>query len=99
MMARQLHEQQTQASRRHRTTAALRRGELVTARSEVWPKPMKPTGGTSGDAPIRASNRQGRYDGAELRSYLRPGASDHEKHPSRMGQRLIYRDGREETMT
>lgn len=39
MNARAMHEQQTQAARRYRTTSALRRGELVTARSEVYPSP------------------------------------------------------------
>ena len=35
-----------------------------------------------------------KYDGAELRAFTRPGARDHEKYPSRMGQNLHYRDGR-----
>ena len=28
--------------------------------------------------------------------FARAGADDHEKHPSRIGNRLVYRDGREE---
>lgn len=39
----------------------------------------------------------GHYDGAELRkSVERPGADDHMKYPSRMNNRLYYRDGRVE---
>jgi hypothetical protein len=39
----------------------------------------------------------GTYDGAELRkSVERPGADDHLKYPSRMNDRLHYRDGRVE---
>ena len=100
MSARALHQQQTQAARGRRTSAALRRGKLVEARSEVWPKRMAPLVRASvvGDGPIRNSNRGGRYDGAELRAWLRPGASDHERHPSRIGNRLHYRDGLVETM-
>ena len=98
MNARALHEQQTQAARRYRTTSALRRGELVTARSEVWPKPMKALARTTaaGDAPIRTSNASGLYDGADLRGWLRPGAGDHEQWPSRMGNVRLWRDGRRE---
>jgi hypothetical protein len=29
---------------------------------------------------------------------VRPGADDHLKHPSRMGQQLSYKDGREEKL-
>ncbi len=34
--------------------------------------------------------------GYETRSHqlVRPGAADHEKHPSRIGNTLVYRDGR-----
>lgn len=88
MNARALHEQQTQAARRRRTTSALCRGELVTARSEVWPKPMK--------ALARTSNASGLYDGADLRGWLRHGACDHEQWPSRMGNVRLWRDGRRE---
>jgi hypothetical protein len=39
----------------------------------------------------------GTYDGAELRkSVERPGADDHLQYPSRMNDRLHYRDGRVE---
>ena len=98
MNARALHEQQTQAARRRRTTSALRRGELVTARSEVWPKPMKALARTTaiGDTPIRTSSARGTYDGADLRGWLRPGADDHERYPSRMGNVRLWRDGRRE---
>ena len=98
MSARDLHGRQTQASRARHINADLRRGKLVTARSEVWPKPAKAMARTTatGDAPIHTSNAGGSYDGADLRAWLRPGASDHEQHPSRMGNRLHYRDGRVE---
>ena len=38
------------------------------------------------------------YDGAELRAHVRPGALDALALPSRMGQRLHYRDGRMEVL-
>jgi hypothetical protein len=51
-------------------------------------KPMaKPINTEVMNAPI--------YDGAEMRPYQgRPGATDALKLPSRMGDRLHYRDGR-----
>lgn len=38
--------------------------------------------------------------GYETRSHqlVRPGAADHEKHPSRIGNTLVYRDGRREVV-
>lgn len=36
------------------------------------------------------------YDGAELRTSERPGANDHERHPSRMGTLRVWRSGRQE---
>ena len=38
------------------------------------------------------------YDGAELRAHVRPGALDALALPSRMGNRLHYRDGRVEVL-
>ncbi len=38
------------------------------------------------------------YDGAELRSFTRPGAMDHEQHPSRIGSVRVWRDGRREAV-
>lgn len=40
----------------------------------------------------------GRYDGAELRPSIRPGAEDWRQRPSRVGNRLHYRDGRVEVL-
>lgn len=40
-----------------------------------------------------------RYDGAELRSFTRPGALDHEQYPSRVGDLRRWRDGREAAAT
>lgn len=45
-------------------------------------------------APVANSNAEGQYNGAELRAAVRPGADDFLSLPSRMGNRLHYRDGR-----
>lgn len=46
----------------------------------------------------RANTPKGDYDGRELtdRSIDRPGAHDHEKCPSLIGNRRVWRDGRTE---
>lgn len=46
----------------------------------------------------RANSHKGEYDGRELsdRSTDRPGAHDHEKCPSLIGNRRVWRDGRSE---
>lgn len=46
------------------------------------------------DMPICNSTSSGTYVGAELTSYARPGAADAMALPSRMNDRLHYRDGR-----
>ncbi len=46
------------------------------------------------DMPICNSTSTGTYAGAELSSYARPGAADALALPSRMNDRLHYRDGR-----
>jgi len=47
--------------------------------------------------PINNMTTGGVYDGADLRPFDgRPGALDALEMPSRMGKRLIYRDGRTE---
>lgn len=45
------------------------------------------------DLPVATSTAQGQYLGAELRALTRPGADDALALPSRMGNRLHYRDG------
>lgn len=100
MNARALHEQQTHAEQQHRISAAMRKGKLVAAQSPTYPKPLQAMGpsGAPDSTLIRTSTVQAHYDGAELRGWLRPGAGDHERHPSRMGGRLVWRDGRTETV-
>lgn len=46
----------------------------------------------------RANTPKGDYDGRELtdRTLDRPGANDHEKHPSLIGDTRFWRDGRTE---
>lgn len=46
------------------------------------------------DMPISNSTSTGTYAGAELHTYARPGAADALALPSRMNNRLHYRDGR-----
>lgn len=51
---------------------------------------------TDDDESLEVAHRESRglYDGAELREYQgRPGAMDCFDLPSRMGDRLFYRDG------
>ena len=83
----------TAANRAH--VKALRRGKLVPALSPFgFAKPhiISP----AGPAHQQAVAQAGPYNAPELRTWLRPGADDHERYPSRMGDRLIYRDGRVE---
>ena len=47
------------------------------------------------NAPITNATTTELYDGAELRTPVRPGALDAFAWPSRYGSRLVYRDGRE----
>ena len=48
---------------------------------------------------ISTASARGTYSGAEMRPFAgRPGAMDAFALPSRMGQRLHYRDGRVETL-
>lgn len=45
---------------------------------------------------ICTGTASGHYSGDELtRSTTRPGADDHRRYPSRMGNRLVYLDGRQ----
>lgn len=49
--------------------------------------------------PVRNSTQRSNYDGAELRPFTgRPGAMDAFEHPSRVGGRVFYRDGRVEVV-
>lgn len=53
---------------------------------------------TGARRPVTNASSTRRYDGAELRAHVRPGALDAFALPSRMGQRLHYRDGRVEVL-
>jgi hypothetical protein len=45
---------------------------------------------------ICAASAKGTYSGADLTApATRPGADDHMEHPSRRGNTLVYRDGKE----
>lgn len=46
--------------------------------------------------PVRNSTSSDIYTAPELHQVMRPGADDHERHPSRNGSELTYRDGRVE---
>ena len=96
MNARALHERQTQAARRRRTTSALRRGELVHALSPTYSIARAHTISPAGQAHQQAVAQAGPYTAPELRTWLRPGADDHERYPSRMGNVRLWRDGRRE---
>ena len=74
---------------------ALRRGKLVHALSPFgFAKPhiISP----AGPAHQQAVAQAGPYTAPELRTWLRPGADDHERYPSRMGNVRLWRDGRRE---
>ena len=47
-------------------------------------------------APLCNATTDGLYTGEDLRAPLRRGATDHEKHPSRIGNARVWRDGRRE---
>ena len=96
MNARALHEQQTQAARRRRTTSALRRGKLVHALSPTYSIARAHTISPAGQAHQQDVAQAGPYTAPELRTWLRPGADDHERYPSRMGNVRLWRDGRRE---
>lgn len=49
---------------------------------------------TWADMPISNASSTRPYDGAELRAHVRPGAMDAMALPSRVHDRLHYRDGR-----
>jgi len=59
---------------------------LETAPRTVAPLPAN---ARFADGPLRAARMPG-----ELPFVYRPGSQDHERHPSRTGDHLIYRDGR-----
>lgn len=83
------HEQQTHAARAQRITPAMRRGELVAPDSpHKLPAARHQFDGTP--APVQ------HYTRPELRTWLRPGADDHERHPSKHGGLRKWRDGRVE---
>lgn len=48
------------------------------------------------DAQVRNTNAKGTYSTSDMHQVMRPGADDHERHPSRNGSELTYRDGRVE---
>ena len=75
---------------------ALRRGKLVHALSPTYSIAKPHIISPAGQAHQPAVAQAGPYTAPELRTWLRPGADDHERYPSRMGDRLIYRDGRVE---
>ncbi len=75
---------------------ALRRGKLVHALSPTYSIARAHTISPAGQAHKQAVAEAGPYTAPELRTWLRPGADDHERYPSRMGNVRLWRDGRRE---